>query len=122
MINKCQRCGGEFSSNGARTKYCEACRKRVRAEKSAARTKITIDGNSVLTGERERLGLTVQDMAAHLGVSESTYYNAEHYGKAPGAEMQKKIANRLGMTPEQVFGRVLYYRVCRSCLLLSLLP
>lgn len=115
MTNKCERCGQEFSANGAWTKYCEACRKRVRAENSAARAKITIDGNSVLAGERERLGLTVRDMAAHLGVSEYTYYNAEHYGKAPGAEMQQKMAERLGMTPEQVFGRVLYYRVCRSC-------
>ena len=76
----------------ARGRYCEACRKRVLAENSAARTKITIDGNSVLAGERERLGLTVRDMAEHLGVSEYTYYNAEHYGKAPGTVMQKKMA------------------------------
>lgn len=115
MTNKCERCGQEFDAKRAWTKYCDACRPRVRAEKSAARAKNSIDGNPVLAAERERLGLTVRDMAEHLGVSEYTYYNAEHYGKAPGAVMQKKMAERLGKTPEQIFGRVLYYRVCRSC-------
>lgn len=115
MINKCERCGGDFEANGAWTKYCEACRTRVRAEKSAARAKNSIDGNTVLAAERERLGLSVRHMAEHLGVSEYTYYNAEHYGKAPGTVTQKKMAERLGKTPEQIFGHVLYYRVCRAC-------
>ena len=109
----CKRCGETFAAKSARASYCDACRRRAAAERSAERA--GPDGNAALAAARLRLGLTLKDMAVYLDVPYAAYYRAEHGGGEPGAAFRRKAEEKLGVPADELFGKLEYVRLCRSC-------
>ena len=113
MEIRCRRCGGEIDAKSAKRQYCDACRKQAAVERSVERSKA--EGNTALAEERRRLGLTAREMAEYLGIDRTAYYKAERYGMEPGAEVRRRIEDKLGIAAEELFGELMYLKRCWSC-------
>ena len=113
MTGRCRRCGGEIEAKSAKRQYCDACRKQAAVERSVERSKA--EGNAALAEERRRLGLTAREMAEYLGIDRTAYYKAERYGMEPGAEVRRRIEDKLGIAAEELFGELMYLKRCWSC-------
>ncbi len=113
MEIRCRRCGGEIDAKSAKRQYCDACRKQAAVERSVERSKA--EGNAALAEERQRLGLTAREMAEYLGIDRTAYYKAERYGMEPGAEVRRRIEDKLGIAAEELFGELMYLKRCWSC-------
>lgn len=113
MEVRCTRCGRVFEGKSRRGKYCEGCRKRTAVERSVEKS--GSEGNAALAAERLRLGLTVKEMAAYLGVDQTAYYRAEHHGMEPGIGLRRAVEDKLGVSAEELFGELSYIRTCWTC-------
>ena len=113
MKLQCKRCGRIYEGKSRNRRYCEDCLHRAAVERSAERA--GPDGNAALAAARLRLGLTLKDMAVYLDVPYAAYYRAEHDGGEPGAAFRRKAEEKLGVPADELFGKLEYVRLCRSC-------
>ncbi|MCT2882634.1 helix-turn-helix domain-containing protein [Lentilactobacillus buchneri] len=59
--------------------------------------------NDALRSKRQSKGMTMQDMANHVGISKSYYSLIERGERRVSYELTFKIANALNTTPDNIF-------------------
>ena len=61
------------------------------------------NGYKKLKKQREKLGLTYEDMACKLGISKCFYWQLENKKRRLYYDMSKKISNIFGLKPDDLF-------------------